>query len=119
LTEAQPLWFKIVGWVAFFTAVIMTTLVRMSYFPLTFWRAMEAHNITNGKRELYLVSTEDKMCDLEKLRELIEYRRKHRVKSITSMIWDGPGHCDHLIRRPEEYTRYLQDFVSAVKGETD
>ena len=107
-----------IGWIAFVTIAILTVIVQCSYFPLEFWRAMQRHDITSGRRELYLSCTNDRMCDLVELEKLIELR-KGKVKLLTAKIWERKGHCDHLIHHPEEYKQNLSSFISDVQNSTE
>ena len=64
-----------------------------------------------GGHMLYLYSTDDPLCDAEKLRELIAAKKKGAGQDVTAVEWKESEHCGHLKRHREEYEAALQRFL--------
>ena len=79
--------------------------------PRVFWKNVRL--APGGRRELYLFSDADQVCDAHKVAELIEERRQDTARDcrITEVRWKDSRHCAHLIDKREEYVAALTTFL--------
>ena len=65
-----------------------------------------------GRRELYLYSDSDPLCDSGKVAELVRERRAGvRGCDATEVRWVESRHCTHLIDKRDEYIEALTGFL--------
>ena len=78
--------------------------------PRVFWKSvMEAR----GRRELYLYSDSDQLCNADKVAELVKQRRRMKDNcQITEVRWRESRHCTHLIDKRDEYVAALIKFLN-------
>lgn len=79
--------------------------------PRVFWRAVRR---APRRRELYLFSDSDLLCDADKVAELIDERRRLDPEVPIEVVrWKVSRHCTHLVDAREEYERTLRAFLRA------
>ena len=90
---------------------ILTTGGLEAVPPRVFWKNVRL--APGGRRELYLFSDTDQLCDANKVAELIEERRQDTARDcrITEVRWKDSRHCAHLIDKREEYVAALTTFL--------
>ena len=107
VTEGQPAWVKP------FVALLFTSLSLPAGFfwdyPRNFWRAWEQ---APDRRELFLFSEVDPLCDHLKLAALVEARRAAGARA-ERREFVGSKHVQHMRTYPDEYKAALGDWLLA------
>lgn len=113
--------------ITFVIFALLVQLLRMlqgnESRPIEFWKHWEGGGGGGGgkevevlrKRQLYIYSPRDKLCDVVKLEELIATRRV-RGTDVTAIRFDDSDHVVHLRKRPKEYTAALLAFCGLAKN---
>jgi hypothetical protein len=61
--------------------------------------------------QLYLCSKDDPLCNFEKVKELVNYRRSEQKSQIFFQGWDKSMHCGHLRMNPVAYKEVVEIFT--------
>ena len=117
LSLGRPLLLRLLIPLLFYLAAVgmgVMSLLSVGSFagtpPRVFWRAVRR---APRRRELYLFSDSDLLCDADKVAELIDERRRLDPEVPIEMVrWNVSRHCTHLVDRREEYERTLRRFCA-------
>jgi pimeloyl-ACP methyl ester carboxylesterase len=81
--------------------------------PNAYWNRM----LSAGwdRPSLFLFSSDDPLCDAERLQSLIEEKQR-RGQSVRWRRWEESQHCAHLKRHKDEYLECLKSFLDDLNN---
>ena len=76
------------------------------------WMQMEESNIAN--RQAYIYSITDVVVDIEKLEDLIAYRKKREEAKVLVERLESGRHCSYLVNHSAKYKALVDAFLSSI-----
>jgi hypothetical protein len=98
-------------------AILTLLLVRLSRgVSLQYHATLTSFRIPNYKGDLFLFSTDDKLCSSVTINKICAAREKNAANEwpVRKVQWETSGHVAHFKTHPEKYTQECLEFFYRV-----